>query len=127
MLVTPTSKCLANSGMLKLSMETSAAIWKAPLRISSTEIEPRSRRRRGCVITSPHGVECHRNRGRRPERLTRDVRIVVDDEPDIGQPVQQALQCDAGLHAGQVQSHAGVLARRKRQVRQAFPEDVELL
>jgi hypothetical protein len=51
--VTPTSRCLASSGMLKLSMETSAATSKAPLSISSTEIDPRSRGRSRCVIPHP--------------------------------------------------------------------------
>ena len=53
MLVTPTFRFLASIGMLKLSMETSAATAKAPLRISSTEIDPRSRRKRCCAIGHP--------------------------------------------------------------------------
>ena len=56
-----------------------------------------------------------------------DVRVVVGDELDVGQPVEQAFERDPGLHPGQVQSHAGVLAGGKRDVGQALPEDVELL
>src|SRR5947209_4000136 len=53
MLVTPTSRCLASSGMLRPSTDTSPATSNAPLMISSTLMDPRSRRCRlsatGCL------------------------------------------------------------------------------
>src|ERR1700733_12967544 len=58
MLVTPTSRCLASSGMLKPSTETSAATSNAQLTISSPLIDPRSRRCRlsatACLANSGH-------------------------------------------------------------------------
>ena len=55
------------------------------------------------------------------------MRVVVGDEADIGKPGEQAFHCDARLHPREVQTHAGVLTGGKRDVRQALPENVELL
>ncbi|MDT5086718.1 MAG: hypothetical protein QOJ61_3761, partial [Mycobacterium sp.] len=56
--------CLAKSGMLKLSIETSSATVNAPLMISSTLIDPRSRRCRlsatACLANSVTSVRSGR-------------------------------------------------------------------
>src|ERR1700754_713996 len=104
MLVMPTSRCLASAGMLRLSMETSAATSKARLTIWSTLIEPRSSRRLLCAVAVlamglRRRPERHGDGGRRAEGLAPDTRVVVGDELDAGQPVEQAFQRHAGFHA----------------------------
>src|ERR1700733_15115346 len=68
MLVTPTPRCLASNGMLKPSTDTSAATSNAPLMISSTLIDPRSRRCRlsatACLANSGTSVHSARTAAR---------------------------------------------------------------
>ena len=86
-------------------------------------------RARSATVSAPKspGGEGDRQGGRGAERLAVDVRVVVGEQFDVGQAVQQALQGDPGLHPGQMQAHAGVLAGGEGDVRQALAEDVELL
>jgi hypothetical protein len=111
--------------MLRLSIDTSAATSKAPLRISSTLMErgPAA----GATERSPDGVERHRNRRRRTERLTVDMRIVVGDELDVCQPVEQTFEGDPRLHSREMKTHARVFACGEGNVGHALAEDVELL
>ena len=56
-----------------------------------------------------------------------DVRIVIAEKLDVGQPVEDALKGHTGFQTCQVQSQARVFPCGKRDVRQRFPEDVEFL
>ena len=56
-----------------------------------------------------------------------DVRVVVGQQVEVGQPVEQAADRDAGLQPGQVQAQAGVLTGGEGDVRGGLAEDVELL
>src|SRR6201996_9254559 len=55
------------------------------------------------------GVERHRKRIRGTEGLPVDMRVVVGQQGDVGQPIQQAFQRYPGLQSRQVQAQAGVL------------------
>jgi hypothetical protein len=66
---------------------------------------------------SANNVERDRQRGRRAERVAPDMRVVVGDQRNIGQPVKEALDGDPGFQTRQMQSQARVFARRKRYVR----------
>src|ERR1700749_3207294 len=97
MLVTPTSRCLASSGMLKPSTETSAATSNAPLMISSTLIDPRSRR---CRLSA---TACLANSGNLRALRARTARYRLEYRKPSGRGCGREVQRCYTVSSGAIQ------------------------